>query len=210
MQLFKNSTEKKILPPESMEAMCHSVAKRPDLGESTSSRSGQQQGHLLSDRPLTTTHSEIIDIVSRPPSMKKKSDAYSAMSRPKTANVTKRTKSSRKSAKAKLTVEDTVISSPVIRALSARDRVNYRLYDNNSRPTERNTRLCKQPDTVKSKCKSANPKAKTSRTSSFMLTRPQYLQYIKSSTGIIEEDYFADLFPEVDDEVESNSDDETR
>lgn len=32
----------------------------------------------------------------------------------------------------------------------------------------------------------------------FAVRRPQYLQFIKSSTGIVEEDYFADIFPNQD------------
>ncbi|XP_067933349.1 trichohyalin-like [Watersipora subatra] len=55
----------------------------------------------------------------------------------------------------------------------------------------RNERLCRsqstQPTAIVKPGKSKHK---------FTLTKPQYLQYIKSSTGIVEEDYFADIFPE--------------
>ena len=58
----------------------------------------------------------------------------------------------------------------------------------------RNERLCREVSNEQTDISDVSP-AKEKR-KPFKVSRPQYLQYIKSSTGIIEEDYFADIFPE--------------
>lgn len=55
----------------------------------------------------------------------------------------------------------------------------------------RNKRLC-----AEMKAMTAEEKKELMKKKAFKLSRPQYLQFIKSSTGIVEEDYFADIFPE--------------
>jgi len=57
---------------------------------------------------------------------------------------------------------------------------------------EKNQRMCKTSKPVNTD----DVKGQQPRSKEFKVTRPQYLQYIKSSTGVVEEDYFADLFPQ--------------
>lgn len=58
----------------------------------------------------------------------------------------------------------------------------------------RNRRLC---ETSAEQLSKTDDQAETSNEQKGMkLTRPQYLQYIKSSTGVVEEDFFAEIYPE--------------
>lgn len=76
------------------------------------------------------------------------------------------------------------------RAQSRRTRVHSAPLLNSE---ARNKRLC-----AEMREKTPEERNAVMREKAFRLSRPQYLQFIKSSTGIIEEDYFADIFPDQD------------
>lgn len=56
--------------------------------------------------------------------------------------------------------------------------------------SSRNVRLCKEQLAL-----TKTEQQHEMKRQYFKLSRPQYLQYIKSATGIVEEDFFADIFP---------------
>ena len=55
----------------------------------------------------------------------------------------------------------------------------------------RNKRLC-----AEMKEKTPDERQEIMKRKAFKLSRPQYLQFIKSATGVVQEDFFADIFPE--------------
>ena len=55
----------------------------------------------------------------------------------------------------------------------------------------KNKRLC-----AEIKEKTAEERQEIMKRKAFKLSRPQYLQFIKSATGVVQEDFFADIFPE--------------
>lgn len=121
--------------------------------------------------------------------------------RPSTTTAVKKQVKAQRKTGSKSAPPTRTVSTPVSRALLAREKIQFN-YKPPDLDDQRNIRLCKQPEIIKQRCVSADC-SKAKPRGGFKLTRPQYLQYIKSSSGIIEEDYFVDLFPDVKSDSES-------